>query len=314
MANISIYIARHLCTAPRPQKEATALAAAGHNVAVHGIAYDPIMALRDQAIARDQSWRWEPIKDFTRFGGRLGWLSARIKHRLAKQLFHTTGRIGADVWSNGNSQMRRHALAHPVDLTIVHAEGGLWFGQELMAMGRKVGVDFEDWFSEDLAPEQRGGRPVEVLQNLERHYCQNTAYCFTTSHSLANAMGQRYETAPPKVIYNSFPREVALPDPKPVEGPLRLHWFSLKIGPERGLELLMDALNRVPQPWTLELRGEVSPAYATKLTARLDAPLRERLSFSALVPAAELATALTHFDVDLALESKSSIGPFISSR
>ena len=48
MAKILILIGAHLCTAPRPQKEAETLANAGHDVTVRGCWFDPEMVKRDR--------------------------------------------------------------------------------------------------------------------------------------------------------------------------------------------------------------------------------------------------------------------------
>ncbi len=302
MARVSIYTARHLCTAPRPQKEADALTAAGHAVAVHGIAFDREMARRDAEITQGKAWRWEPVMDHTTGGSGPGWFGARIRHRIAKMIYRATGRITSDVWGYNNRELRQHALEHATDLTIVHAEGGLWFGRELMLRGRRVGVDFEDWFSQDLTPDQRRGRPVAELEQLEQHYCRKTKYCLTTSRALAQAMASRGGGPAPAVIYNSFLDEPQLPPPRPVNGPVKLHWFSLVVGPHRGLEELFDTLRLIQGEWTLSLRGRVEPAYRDHLLARLDETKRSRVSFLPLVPSADLARALMDFDVGLSLE------------
>lgn len=300
MALIRIYIARHLCTAPRPQKEAEGLAEAGHEVHVHGIAFDTTQSQRDEQIAAARPWRWEPVRDYTNQG--FSWWIARLRHHFAKLWFQATGRISADVWSYGNRALWQHAQDHPADLTIVHAEGSLWFGEKLQRSDRQVGVDFEDWFSADLTEAQRVGRPVAELARLEAHYCRTAAYCFTTSRALAKAMAEKFTVPPPQVIHNTFAEEPSLPLPTPVSGPVKLHWFSLVVGPHRGLEELMAALPQVEGDWELSLRGNCEPAYAEILRALLPTPLQQRLQFLPLVPAAELPRTLCQFDVGLALE------------
>ncbi|MBD2140412.1 glycosyltransferase [Anabaena sp. FACHB-1250] len=48
MAKILILIGAHLCTAPRPQKEAETLANAGHDVTIGGFWFDPDLVERDR--------------------------------------------------------------------------------------------------------------------------------------------------------------------------------------------------------------------------------------------------------------------------
>lgn len=304
MARIRIYIGRHLCTAPRAQKEADALAAAGHQIAVHGVAYRADFSARDVALAAGRAWSWEPAADFTLGQRRRAWWIARLRHRLAREWFARTGRVTAEVWGYANNALARHALWQPADLTIVHFEGGLWFGEQLLRAGHRVGVDFEDWFSRDLAPGQRYGRPVAELERLERRYLQASTYAFTTSRALALAMGHALGAPTPEVLYNTFPAG-AEPAPVPARTagqPVRLNWFSLVMGPERGLETLFDALPSVTGEWELHLRGESTPAYRQSLLSRIPAALHPRICFHPTVAAAELPAALATCDVGLALE------------
>ncbi len=303
MARIAIYIGRHLCTAPRPQKEAEALAAAGHEVTVHGVSYDPIYASRDQQLAAGKRWRWEPVADFSSHapGRRLAWLACRLRHRAAKSWFERSGRVTADVWGYANRALARHAARRPADLTIVHAEGGLWFGRRMQEDGARVGVDFEDWFSRDLTPAQQRGRPVAVLAALEEELLRHCHYRLTTSRSLAAGLAGAYGVSAPAVAYNTFPS--GLPPPSPASRPtVSLHWFSLVLGPERGLETLAAALPHLLGDWRLLLRGETSPGYRQQWLGLVPAALRPRIQFLPTVPAGELPARLAEHDIGLALD------------
>lgn len=302
MARIRIYVARHLCTAPRPQKEAEALAAAGHDVSVHGVPFDANFAARDQEIAAGRKWRWEPVADFT--GNGWPWLACRLRHRGAKEWFALTGRIAGDVWSYANRTLAVHALHDPADLTIAHAEGGLWFGRQLLARGHRVGVDFEDWFSRDLTPAQRRGRPIDELARLECELLRTCTYRLTTSHALASSLAKVSGTAPPTVIYNTFPVDDAPPEPHS-STTVSLHWFSLVLGPERGLETLATALPLLRGDWRLHLRGEVSVGYREHWLGLVPVGLHPRIEFHPTIPAAQLPAALREHDIGLSLDVSS---------
>jgi len=304
MARIRIYIGRHLCTAPRAQKEADALAGGGHVVSVHGIAYRADFSARDKVLAARQPWTWEPAADYTSPSSKLSWFFTRMRHRLAREWFALTELITSNVWGYANHVLARHAFQNPADLTIVHTEGGIWFGAALQDAGYRVGVDFDDWFSHDLTAAEQRGRPVARLEILERRMLTKCIYASTTSHALADAMSTELGAPKPAVIYNTFPS-----GPEPVRDsnrdratPIRLHWFSLVIGPNRGLETLFTALPAVHGSWELHLRGEVTPAYRATLLARVPGELHSRISFSPTIAAAELAKALATYDIGLALE------------
>ncbi|RXK56523.1 glycosyltransferase [Oleiharenicola lentus] len=302
MARIRIYLARHLCTAPRPQKEADALAAAGHEVTVHGVCFDPVSADRDAQLAQGRAWRWAPVADFTAKGQATCWLVARLRHRLARDWFALTGRVTSEVWGYAQGALMRHALQDPADLTIVHSEGGLAIAAELHRRGQRIGVDYEDWFSRDLPTDQQRGRPVERLAELEATLGRATPYATTTSRALAQALATQFKGPAPSVIYNTFP---AGPEPEVTSANGRavaLHWFSQVIGPGRGLECLMAALPGLTFNWMLHLRGEISSPYKNELLARLPAELSSRIQFHPTVSHDQLATAIARHDIGLALE------------
>ncbi len=303
MARIRLYIARHLCTAPRPQKEATALAAAGHEVSIHGVSYRADFAARDRTLASGQSWRWEPVVDYAPPWQRLAWAWTRFRHQRARRRYQQAGRIEADVWSYANRLLQAHALHAPAELTIAHAEGSLWFARELHRRGHRVGVDFEDWFSRDLALSQRQGRPVKLLAELEAYLLSATPYALATSAAMAQAMADAYGTPPAVPLYNSF-SETHPPAPRvrDPQAPIRLHWFSLVLGPERGLETLFDALPALSGNWALHLRGEAQPGYAESLRQRLPAHLQPRIHFLSTVPTAQLPEYIAENDIGLALD------------
>ena len=226
MAKILILIGAHLCTAPRPQKEAAALAAAGHDVTVRGIWFDSVLAERDRLLMADQPWQFSPVLDF-RPQHRLQRWQIRLQSRFAREQFQRYGKFSPNLLGYGATAMLKAALQAQADLTIVHSEAGLWVGDRLLDYGLQVGVDFEDWFSQDLLPAARARRPIAQLQQLEARLAQNCSYCLTTSNALANQLSQDYQAPAPTVIYNVFPH-IATPL-RPNSTPT-LHWFSQKIG------------------------------------------------------------------------------------
>src|SRR5438128_5777719 len=160
MSRILILVGAHLSTAPRPQKEAEILAAAGHDVRVRGFWYDQTLAARDQVLMNEGKWSFEPIIDFRSNGRVARWKSINVRagSRLAREKYLRLGRFTPSILGYGARAMLKTALKEQADLTIVHSEVGLWVGEHLLKKGLRVGVDFEDWFSEDLLPEARSAR------------------------------------------------------------------------------------------------------------------------------------------------------------
>ncbi len=224
MAKILIFIGAHLCTAPRPQKEAATFAAAGHDVMVCGVWFDSELAARDQALIREQSYRFHPLVDF-RPGHSSHWQrgTIRAQAKIAREIFRRGRIFSPALLGYGAKAMVHFAKAQNADLNIFHSEAGLWAGAELLNRNYPVGVDFEDWFSEDLLPSARETRPVQKIQELERSLCQRCTYKLTTSHEMAKAMAEAFDTASPTVIYNSFSKKEGVWNKRDSSQPLKLH-------------------------------------------------------------------------------------------
>lgn len=305
MARIAIYIGRHLCTAPRPVKEADALAAAGFEVSVHGLWFDSRLVERDENLVRGRRWRFEPYADarVDSARGRRLWFRLRAKHRFARALFTYGRTTTADAFGYGTTRLLSHATKAAADLTIVHSEGGLWAAHRLRGVGFRVGVDFEDWFSQDLPLESRRGRPIGALAMLEAAALRSGPYVLTTSHALARALADAYSGPEPAVIYNTFPA-AGMPARSHAVNPNRisLHWFSQTLGSGRGLETLFTTLPHLPPCWQLHLIAEDPDRYGAKLISGLPEALRDRVRIEPTVPNADLPTRIAEHDIGLALD------------
>ncbi|BBD57365.1 hypothetical protein NIES2109_01310 [Nostoc sp. HK-01] len=306
MAKILILIGGHLCTAPRPQKEAEALANAGYDVTVRGFWFDPELVERDRLIIANKKWRFAPIIDFQPSQRFNNW-AVRLQARLVKEKFQRFGIFSPELLGYGAEAMLKVALKTRADLTIVHSEAGLWVANKLLDQGFKVGVDFEDWFSEDLLPEARVSRPIEQLKSLESRLVKECTYCLTTSYALADALAKAYNAPKPTVIYNVFPwsersqidhqkrdrRNLNLPS---------VHWFSQTIGPGRGLETLFQSLPYINIPLEIHLRGNYPESSRQWLEPLIPEQWRERLFIHPTVPNNELLSRIAEHDIGLALE------------
>lgn len=307
MAKILILIGGHFCTAPRPQKEAATLAAAGHTVIIRGVWFDPELAERDRLLLVNQPnnlcWQFEPVLDF-RPHHRLTRSLVRLQARLAREQFRHFHRFSPMLLGYGAKAMLNVALQEQADLTIVHSEAGLWVADQLLQQGLKVGVDFEDWFSEDLMPQARLYRPVTHLKRLEARLAQNCTYCLTTSDALANRLAQVYQAPKPTVIYNVFPKS-PLPAPhraKSITQFPTIHWFSQTIGPGRGLETLFQSLPYIELPVEIHLRGYCSAQNQMWMNAQIPENWRDRVLIHPTVANAELPARIAEHDIGLALE------------
>lgn len=297
----------HLCHNPRVIKEARCLAEAGFQVEVLGAWLNEELARRDRELASQQPFTFTPV--FTLFSEKAaGRFLLRARRNLAFRARRWAGIELPDGLGYGIRRFVPAARSRDADLYIAHSESMLWVARELAMEGRRIGVDMEDWFSEDLLPEARTVRPLELLKALEGFTLARSVHRTTTSEALANALSQAYGCPAPLAIYNAFPWS----DRRFLDHEHRdrrdrdavsLHWFSQSIGPGRGLEALFTALASLdPGRFEVHLRGELWPANRDWLSRLLPARWTDRIHVHGLVTNEELPSRIAEHDVGLALE------------
>lgn len=302
---ILILTSAHLCRNPRVVKEATTLGAAGYDVTVMSISVQQRFERMDRELMRGLPFKRVTIDyaagtmasraaDFIQRGST--WLARRLCSEFEFESAQTLGPATA---------LLRFARRFPADLTIVHTEIPIWAAQYLIRDGRRVAVDVEDWYSEDLLYADRQSRPIELLRSAEEFALRHAAYVSATAQSMADALTRAYGGPPPIVIRNSFPLQPRSRADTPARtGPPRFIWFSQTIGPGRGLELFFAAWARTRHPSEVYLLGDERPGYRQKLLARLPESHRGLLHFLPLVTPEQLPGRLAEFDLGLALEPR----------
>lgn len=309
--HILLLIGGHLSLAPRPQKEASALADAGAKVSISGMWWDDTLAQEDEQIAREIGVDFRPLVDLRKQN--LKSFIFRLRGKLARQFFYYGKIPSARCIGPTAPEMLNEAMKIKPDLVIAHSEGALWAGKKLQAMGVNVSVDFEDWFSQDLPEEARRNRPVKVLQDLERYHLENAKFCFATTHAMAEALVADEEISIiPTVIPNCFPWK-EIENTNSLQGDKRgdevsLYWYSQTIGPGRGLESLGIALTKLSGNWKLRLRGNLGKNKEWFLST-FPEKTRQRIELLPLVSNANLLACHRSHDIGLALES-----PYCRSR
>lgn len=293
---ILILTASHLCRNPRVVKEATTLGAAGFDVTVMSVSVLERFERMDLALMQGQPFQRKVLdlrvanlaQRGATWGARL--LSRSLKIETAQSL----GPAGA---------LLRFARSHPADLTIAHTEIPLWAARHLSRGGRRVAVDMEDWYSEDLLPADRRSRPLRLLQQAEHWALHHAAYTSTTSDCMAAALAVAYGCPKPVVLRNTFPLAPRSRLDRPIGAePPAFIWFSQTIGPGRGLEAFLAAWAQTRTPSRAILLGDSRPDYQQHLLSRLPESRRTDLSFIPLVPPGEVAAMLNACDIGLALE------------
>ena len=308
-----------LCHNPRVVKEAEALAAAGYEVEVLGSGSNPEYRERDDQLATGKKWKLTALMAGQ---GVCDEFLQRAKRQLGNQAHRLFG--WENQWQLGPMAkvLLKEGRKRSADLYIAHSEAGMWAAEKLRKEDRTVGVDMEDWFSEDLLPEARKSRPIQLLKSLERNLLCHGVQSSCTSEAMADALVKEYGCRRPTVIRNVFPLKdrgeldgkwkdrpgmvkwMERNDPtaeRPKEAPVSIHWFSQTIGPGRGLEILFQALEGMEGNWELHLRGHLK-GYEGWLEEVCPAAVRQRLTVHGLVKNEELLSRIAEHDIGYAGE------------
>jgi glycosyltransferase involved in cell wall biosynthesis len=303
---IALLTLQHFANAPRAQKEAGALALAGAEVTVFGSWWSRERADEDLQLAGQLGINYVPL--ISLFAPKSETFIPRLRARLAKSVYSSCGIVLPEAYGMTARRMLSAIRKLRPDLTMVHCEPGLWAGCRLLDEGFRVGIDFEDWFSEDLLPKDRVGRPVEALARAEKRLLREGSVKFATTSAMGTALaGWAGIQTPPVTIPNCFPFSQApraedsrrdQRDPSAVS----LYWFSQTIGPGRGLEALAHALTMVRGNWQLHLRGDMS-RHRAWFEETFPQEIRGRVVLHDGVSNADLPACSSGHDVGLALEA-----------
>ncbi len=302
---------QHLCANPRVVKEATTLSDAGYDVSVLGCWIDPALKKNDLQILEKIKVQFFPVFDWTLPGfvsglsRTLDKLQSRIGHTLFKAIrIDNSWQLGYGI-----SKLRKKAFQLKGDLFIAHSEAGMYVARDLQIQGRKIGIDMEDWFSEDLLPEVRKQRPYVLIHELECELLRNAKHSSCPSHVMSEQLARDYKCRSPEVIYNAFPWS----DRQTLDGKYKdrrqldipsIHWFSQTLGQGRGLEDLLAALPLMTHEAEIHLRGKPVTGFHEWLMARLPEAWHTRVFIHDLVSNQELLSRIAEHDIGFAGEMK----------
>ena len=300
-------------------KEAEALASGGYEVEVLGSGASAAYRERDEKLMAAKSLKFTVLMSDP---SAVEKLISRAQRYLGNQVHRWLG--WENSWQLGPmaAALLKEGRKRDAFLYIAHSEVGMWAAEQLRKEGKRVGVDMEDWFSEDLLPEARRERPIRLLKELEKNLLCHGVHSTCTSEAMADALVEAYGCRRPTVIRNVFPckdREqldgkwkdrpgmakwMPRNDPeaaRPKEAPVSIHWFSQTIGPGRGLETLFQALDGLKGNWELHLRGNLK-GYEGWLERVCPAGVRGRLKVHGLVVNEELLSRIAEHDIGYAGE------------
>ena len=304
---VAILTASSLSRNPRAFKEAKTVANAGYEVIVYGACFEAGQRQIDEELARRHSFSFKSV------------LEGGIRPQLLSFWRRVRTRAGVDLnrylhiensWQLGPAvvELEKQSRIAKADYYIAHLEQGSWVGAQLHRSGSMVGIDMEDWYSEDLPLEARKYRPLKLLRDVERKLLTSGAHATCTSHAMSKALAAEFGCPHPTVLYNAFPwsdraamdglskdrRDRRLPS---------IHWFSQTLGHGRGLEDLVDALHLLTHEAEIHLRGKPVSGFENWLAHRVPEEWRGRIVVHELVSNAELLSRIAEHDIGFAGET-----------
>ena len=303
--NIVILTGNHLCNNPRVIKEGVTLSNAGYTVTVIGAWFDRGLKAQDLEMQKLLPFSFKPAIDSTddallRLRLRASVKLGTIAHRFAR--VESTSQLGYAY------RGLRAASRQPANLYIAHSELGMDAAANLLREGWPVGVDMEDWYSEDLLPEARKSRPLRLLRNLEKELLTACSHATCPSRAMSEALAREFGCPQPTVIYNAFPWS----DRESIDGLFKdrkdrrvpsIHWYSQTIGHGRGLDDLIATLPLLKHEAEIHLRGKPVSGFENWLAHRVPEAWRERIKIHPLVSNAELLSRIAEHDIGFAGET-----------
>ena len=306
---IAILTAASLAWNPRALREAHTLARADFDVVVYGAGSSPAQIKADESLARQHDFVFKSILPVEHgLLLRMWAIGRRVRIRIGGALYRTLGI--ENYWQLGvAAELLRHAKKAQADYYIVHLEPAAWVGVQLLNAGFQVGVDMEDWYSEDLLPAARKSRPIRLLRELEHRLLTESAHATCPSAAMSEVLREEYGCAAPLTVYNVnrwCGRDTidGLSRDRMSRNRPSIHWFSQTLGCGRGLEDLLAALPLVNYDAEVHLRGHPADGFLEWLAGAVPEKWRGRIFVHDLVSESELISRVAEHDIGFAGEMK----------
>lgn len=310
----------HLAANPRLVKEADALAEGGYDVRVVACQYMDWAMDADRTILERARWRANLVCWKSDMQPYLFWKS-RLRQHIYCRLLEL---LRSDGLSEGDEELALYAydrvipellkqvLNDPADLYIAHNLQALPVAAIAARKHHaKVGFDAEDFHSGMLPFRATPSITERLTEFFENLYLSKCDYITASSPGIAEAYAAKYGISKPLPILNVFPLSHRPQEFRPSKesDPLTLYWFSQTIGPNRGLEDIVQALGVLRnQNIQLHLRGNWQAGYRVQLSelATSVGLNPQQIIAHAPAPPDEMVRLSAQYDVGLALEQRVS--------
>lgn len=283
-------------------KEADTLADAGYTVTVLYMYWNAWGADFDQELIGSKKWQAICIGGDPQYKKARYFLS-RLIYKLGQTVSRKTkGRFMADIAvARASYFLIREAKKHTADLYIGHNLGALPAAvRAAKANNKPCGFDAEDFHRYENSNDDNNTNVILKTQ-LENKYIPKLDYLTTSSPQIAIAYGQIFVNSKPTVLLNVFPKsDCTIAD---TISPLKLFWFSQTIGPNRGLDDIINALKTLDSGcFELNLLGDKSPGTGSFINAIVNSGIN--LKLHPPIHPDKIITFANQFDIGLAMENK----------
>jgi len=291
---------------PRLVKEADALTTAGFEVIVLYTYWNDWGTLYDKQLLTEKKWK------AIRLGGdseqkRFTWFLSRLVHKVSRYVLQKTGKYAwfSDIAiARGSYFLIRGAKKHKADLYIAHNLGALPAVVKAAELYKKpCGFDAEDFHRQEVDDDVNSYN-FKLSSCVEDKYLSSVNYVTASSPLIAERYALLYKRTVTSIL-NVFPQTPVHVITLNKNKPLKLFWFSQTIGPNRGLELIIEAIGLAKIASELHLLGQPANGYKQQLSQLAQAAgiANYNLYFYEPIKADQIFNVASQFDIGLASEA-----------
>jgi len=234
-------------TNPRVVKEADALTEDGYEVIVLGAFWSKWALQYDKTILKSRKWVFHYVGGVPAINP-FKYLYTRARNRISIRLlkiFSKNLKIQKCSLSRVLPELESEVQKINADLYIAHYPPSLNAAYKAAKKYNSVfGFDAEDFHTDNIDLGKSKSYVSSIIEKIEAESLPVCAYITAASEVISEAYKKKYKIPKPLQILNVFP----LSDrPRKIEynsinRPLTLYWFSQTIGPDRGLEDIINAM------------------------------------------------------------------------
>jgi len=216
---------------------------------------------------------------------------------------------------NNNTKINRNflwqlkkAYAYPADIYIAHNPGALAIAVMAAKKNKaKCGFDAEDFHRNERSDDEND-EDVKLKTAIENATVHQFDYMVAASPQIAEKYEELFNRSVTPIL-NVFPKTHIGIIINNTSKPLQLFWFSQTIGRNRGLEMVIEAINISGIVMELHLLGKVYVNYKDQLLALNNKHQQPSatIHFHAPVPGDELFNVTANYDIGLCAEPGFSI-------